>query len=119
PYALELIALVLQGEIGMTGGRDGDPADLTLDPQVGQARIGPDRATDRARDLADAEDPDPERAWRCRGCRAGSPALPGRPPRADGPKAGLARVHGHTVPARECPVGRILVAHRALAHTLV
>ena len=64
PDALELVALVLEREVGVPGRRDRDPPDLALDPQVGQARVGADRAADRAGDLADAQDPDAERAGR-------------------------------------------------------
>ena len=64
PDALELVALVLEREVGVAGRRDRDPADLALDPQVGQARVGADRAADRPGDLADAQDPDAERARR-------------------------------------------------------
>ena len=64
PHALELVALVLEREVGVAGRRDRHPSDLALDPQVGQARVGADRAADRAGDLADGQDPDAERARR-------------------------------------------------------
>ena len=80
PDALELVALVLEREVGVACRRDRDPADLALDPQVGQARVGPDRAADRPGDLADAEDPHPERAGRRRRpARPGSPDVPVEP----------------------------------------
>ena len=44
PHALELVAFVLEPEVGVAGRRDCDPPDLALDPQVGEARIGPDGA---------------------------------------------------------------------------
>ena len=37
PDALELVALVLEREVGVPGGRHRDPADLALDPQVARA----------------------------------------------------------------------------------
>ena len=77
PDALELVALVLEREVGVPGRRDRDPADLALDPQVGQARVGADRAADRPGDLADAQDPDAERAGRRRD-RAAPAAASGR-----------------------------------------
>ena len=38
PDALQLAALVLEGEVGVAGARDRDPADLALDPDVAQPR---------------------------------------------------------------------------------
>ena len=57
PDALELVALVLEREVGMARRGDRDPADLALDPQVRQARVLADGAADGAGDLADPEDP--------------------------------------------------------------
>ena len=79
PDALELVALVLQREVGVPGRRDRDPPDLALDPQVGQPRIRPDRDADRPGDLADAEDAHAERARRRRRRRAGRGGLRGHP----------------------------------------
>ena len=75
PDALELVALVLEREVGMPGGGDRDPPDLAFDPQVRQSRVGADGATDRPGDLADAED------LQARTCRAGrsSPSGAGSP----------------------------------------
>ncbi len=64
PDALELIALILEREVGVPGGRHGDPADLALDPQVGQAWVRPHCSPDRARDIAHTEDPHSERGRR-------------------------------------------------------
>ena len=64
PDALELVALVLEREVGVPGRRDRDPPDLALDPQVGEARVLADGAADGPGDLADAEDADAERAGR-------------------------------------------------------
>ncbi len=64
PHALELVALVLEREVGVPGGRHRHPTDLALHPQVDQPRVLADRAADGAGDLADAEDPEPERAGR-------------------------------------------------------
>ena len=108
PDALELVALVLEREVGVPRGRDRDPADLALDPQVGQARVGADRAADGAGDLADAQDPDAERARRLRraGPAPGAAAGPAAGSRPDRPQPLLRRIRRHGVPARKCPVGR-------------
>ena len=107
PDALELVAFVLEREIGMPGRRDRDPTDLALDPQVGQARVGADRAADRSGDLADAQDPDTERAGRRR-----------RRARDTGSdRAQVAAVGGvgrDRIPARQGPVRRLALAHRTL-----
>ena len=50
----------------MAGAADGDPADLALDPDVGQERVGADGLADRPGDLADVEDPEAERPGRAR-----------------------------------------------------
>ena len=62
PHALELVALVLEREVGVPGGRHRDPPDLALDPQVDEPRVLADGAADGPGDLADGEDADPERA---------------------------------------------------------
>ncbi len=81
PDALELVALVLEREVGVSGRRDGDPPDLPLDPQVGQARIASNRHPDRPRDLADSRGSAPRTSRAVR--PAGEPwrrcpAAPGR-----------------------------------------
>ncbi len=78
PHALELVALVLEGEVGMARRGDRDPPDLALDPQVGEARIGPHRAADRPGDVADPQDAKTERARRGRRTR-GRPSRIRRP----------------------------------------
>src|SRR6185503_17786967 len=60
PDALDLVALVLEREVGMTGGRHRDATDLALDPHVEESRILADRRADCPRDLADLEDLEPE-----------------------------------------------------------
>ena len=84
PHALELVALVLEREVGMARRGHRDPPDLALDPQVAEARIGADRAADRARDVADAQDAQAERARRGDGPvprgRGPSPPAARRPP---------------------------------------
>ena len=84
PDALERAAVVLEREVGVAGRADRDPADLALDPDVGQALVGPDGLADGPRDLADAEDPQPERSGRrARRRRAWAPApAPERPRRS-------------------------------------
>jgi hypothetical protein len=61
PDALELGLLVLEREVGVASGRDRDPADLALDPQVAQALVGTNQARDDPGRLGDAEDPEAER----------------------------------------------------------
>ncbi len=66
PDALERIPLVLEREVGMTGGADGHPADFALDPDVTEPFVGPDRIANRLGDLADPQDPQAERPGRRR-----------------------------------------------------
>jgi hypothetical protein len=56
PHALELTALVLEREVRVPGRRDRHTTDLALDPQVGEARLGPHGASNGSGDLADLED---------------------------------------------------------------
>ena len=64
PDALERAAVVLEAEVGVARGADRHPADLALDPDVAQPLVGADGVADGPRDLADAEDLQPERAGR-------------------------------------------------------
>ena len=64
PDALERAAVVLEAEVRVPGRADRHPADLALDPDVPQPVVGPDGLADGPRDLADAEDLQPERAGR-------------------------------------------------------
>ena len=66
PDAVERAARVLEREVGMTGAADRDATDLALDPDVGEARIGPNRLADRPGDLADVQDLEAEGSGRRR-----------------------------------------------------
>ena len=72
PHALELRAGVLEREVGVAGGRDRDPPDLALDPQVAQAVVGADAIADRPADLGHRPHTQPERAARDRTRGVGS-----------------------------------------------
>ena len=116
PDALELVAFILECEIGVPGRRDRHPADLALDPQVRETGVCPDGAADRPRHLADGQDPDAERAGRGRlPAQAGVSKCAGRA-RTDGAEAvrTLRWIGRDGIPARERPVGRVAVvaAHR-------
>ena len=62
PHALQLGSGVLQREVRVAGGRDRDPPDLALDPQVPQPVVGPHALADRPADLGHGLDVEPEGA---------------------------------------------------------
>ena len=90
----DLAARVLQDEEAVAGCRERGLADLALDPDVGEDRIGVEQAADATVEVGDAQD-----ARRGSGGRCG---LTGRRPHRLGRLVGL--VVG-LVPERERPIG--------------
>ncbi len=58
PDAGELAVGVLQGEVGVAGGADRDPADLALHPQIGEPSVTPQGVADDPGDVRDTEHAD-------------------------------------------------------------